>query len=168
MQEDRHYEVLRDLYPRIKNTLALAREKSNDPRLKVAAGVFDIEGYGITAFNYSELDTYTKKYDHGVDTHPSVLHAEENLIAEMVKQKINFQEKFVFVSTLPCIHCMKLLIRAGARCIIFENYHTKNESIDYVREFNSLEKNLNDQVFLYYATQLKDTKRQLCSISLVI
>jgi len=48
------------------------------------------------------------------------LHAEQNAIIQAAKHGVNIQNAVLYCTTCPCIICLKMLINAGVRKVVYE------------------------------------------------
>lgn len=52
--------------------------------------------------------------------HAFLLHAEENLVAQAARFKVQLQGTVVYVTHFPCSHCMAILAQAGVARVVWE------------------------------------------------
>jgi dCMP deaminase len=57
------------------------------------------------------------------------VHAEANAIAQAAKQGISTEGAIIYVTLEPCLSCLKLIISAGIREVIYEKLFNSEESI---------------------------------------
>lgn len=58
-------------------------------------------------------------------THEYVLHSESNLLMKLAKSGESSQDSILFVTTVPCIHCAKLIAQAGIKEVYYlDDYHS--------------------------------------------
>lgn len=63
------------------------------------------------------------KLKSGVDKDKCIcVHAEENAIIQAAKEGTPTDGSFCYTTTLPCVHCAKIIIQAGIKSV-FYNYH---------------------------------------------
>jgi dCMP deaminase len=56
------------------------------------------------------------------------LHAEQNLIAYCAKSGISTKDKILYLTITPCIHCAKLILASGIKCVVYINVYDRDES----------------------------------------
>jgi dCMP deaminase len=58
-------------------------------------------------------------------THDYVLHAEANCLMKMATSNESSEDSSLFVTTIPCIHCAKLIAQAKIKDVYYlEEYHS--------------------------------------------
>jgi dCMP deaminase len=62
-------------------------------------------------------------------TKPYVLHAEANAITKVAKSSNSSDGATLYVTTLPCIECAKLIIQSGIRRVVYTNDYRKKEGL---------------------------------------
>ena len=48
------------------------------------------------------------------------IHAEINAIAQAAKNGASIKDASIYITHTPCIHCLKVLVNTGIRCIFYE------------------------------------------------
>lgn len=79
--------------------------------------------------------TFAHREDHVPYTRDNELHAEANLILEMVKMSVKFEELTIYLTISPCPECLKLLLGLNRkdknvvkRIVYAERYHRQSDS----------------------------------------
>jgi len=68
--------------------------------------------------------------DEDDKTKPYVLHAEANAITKIAKSNNSSQGATLYVTSLPCMECAKLIIQAGIKRVIFSEAYRMQDGID--------------------------------------
>ncbi len=63
-------------------------------------------------------------------TKPYVLHAEANAITKVAKSNNSSDGATLYVTTLPCIECAKLIIQSGIIRVVYANDYRRKEGLD--------------------------------------
>ncbi len=62
--------------------------------------------------------------DNNNTTYDYVLHSESNLLMKLAKSGESSDDASLFVTTIPCIHCAKLIAQAGIKEVYYlDDYH---------------------------------------------
>lgn len=99
-------------------------------------GYKESDGYKVTVDGSIDPSTrdlvfYLKGVKATLTTKPTVLHAEENVIAYAAKKGIAVDGGTVYCTLLPCIGCTRLLAQSGIKTIVFKETHTsKSQGTD--------------------------------------
>lgn len=67
-------------------------------------------------------------------TLPTVLHAEENLIAYMAKSNESARDAILFCNVLPCVKCSRLIIAAGFKAVYYKHMYRDDSSIEFLQQ----------------------------------
>ena len=70
--------------------------------------------------------------ENGV-TKSYVLHAEANAITKIAQSNNNSKGATLYVTTSPCIECIKLIIQAGIKRVIFQELYRIHDGIDLLK-----------------------------------
>lgn len=70
--------------------------------------------------------------ENGV-TRPYVLHAEANAITKVARSNNSSEGATLYVTASPCLECAKLIIQAGIRRVVFNEYYRLADGIDLMR-----------------------------------
>lgn len=66
-------------------------------------------------------------------TKPYVLHAEANAITKVARSNNSSEGATLYVTASPCLECAKLIIQAGIRRVVFNEYYRLADGIDLMR-----------------------------------
>ena len=66
-------------------------------------------------------------------TKPYVLHAETNAITKVARSNNSSEGATLYVTASPCLECAKLIIQAGIRRVVFNEYYRLADGIDLMR-----------------------------------
>lgn len=66
-------------------------------------------------------------------TRPYVLHAEANAITKVARSNNSSEGATLYVTASPCLECAKLIIQAGIRRVVFNEYYRLADGIDLMR-----------------------------------
>jgi len=64
----------------------------------------------------------------------NTIHAEINAIAQAAKHGVSIRDSDIYITSSPCIHCLKVLINVGIRTI----YYAKPYKIEHIAELVKL------------------------------
>lgn len=70
--------------------------------------------------------------ENGV-TRPYVLHAEANAITKVARSNNSSEGATLYVTASPCLECAKLIIQAGIRRVVFNEFYRLADGIDLMR-----------------------------------
>lgn len=62
-----------------------------------------------------------------------VLHAEANAITKVAKSGNSSEGATLYVTTLPCIECAKLIIQSGISRVVYSNNYRKKEGLELLK-----------------------------------
>lgn len=68
--------------------------------------------------------------DENFVTKPYVLHAEANAITKVAKSNNSSDGATLYVTTLPCIECAKLIIQSGISRVVYSNDYRQRAGLD--------------------------------------
>lgn len=68
----------------------------------------------------------------GLVTKPEVLHAEENIIGKMARDKGGCKDATMFITHSPCLNCSRLMWKAGITTVIYQNKYRDDSGIDFL------------------------------------
>ena len=74
--------------------------------------------------------------DEDFVTKPYVLHAEANAITKVAKSNNSSDGATLYVTTLPCIECAKLIIQSGIRRVVYSNDYRQKAGLDLLNRAN--------------------------------
>lgn len=66
-------------------------------------------------------------------TKPYVLHAEANAITKVARSSNSSEGATLYVTASPCLECAKLIIQAGIRRVVFNEFYRLSDGIDLMR-----------------------------------
>ena len=66
-------------------------------------------------------------------TKPYVLHAEANAITKVARSNNSSEGATLYVTASPCLECAKLIIQAGIRRVVFNEYYRLADGVDLMR-----------------------------------
>lgn len=84
------------------------------------------DGYNGTPAGFENV---CEDEDTGL-TKPYVLHAEANAITKVARSSNSSQGATLYVTASPCLECAKLIIQAGIRRVVFNEYYRLSDGID--------------------------------------
>lgn len=127
---------LLDLDKRYLRMAAIWAENSYCTRRKVGALIVKdkmiiSDGYNGTPAgfeNVCELEDGTTK--------PYVLHAEANAITKIARSGNSSEGATIYVTTLPCIECAKLIIQSGIKRVVFSEKYRAEDGIELLKRAN--------------------------------
>lgn len=99
--------------------------------------------------------------DEDNNTHPWVLHAEENLIAKLCKSTVSSKGSVVFITHSPCIHCAKILYNSGIKKIYYAIEYKSNEGLIFLKKAGVKIERLSDYEKKGPSTHYR-SKREYC------
>jgi len=62
------------------------------------------------------------------------LHAEQNAIIQAAYHGVSVNDSILFCTNLPCIICLKMIINAGIKKIVYKDGYADELSYDMIRE----------------------------------
>lgn len=104
-------------------------------RLKVGAII--VKNGSILAHGWNGTPTGYKTNcceDKEGNTHPFVLHAEQNALVKMAKSTESIEGAEIFCTHSPCPDCSKLLAQSGIKKVYFKNRYRVAEGLDVLNE----------------------------------
>lgn len=109
-------------------------------RAKVGAIVVgpdkNIIGYGFNG-TPSGFDNEAEHFVDGVlVTKPETLHAESNAISKIAKSTSSSNGGTMYVTLSPCYECAKLIIQAGIKRVVFNQYYRNTEALELLKRAN--------------------------------
>lgn len=72
--------------------------------------------------------------DDNNQTLPEVYHAETNAIAKLAKSGESGQGASMFVTTVPCLDCAKLIAQSGIREVYYSEDYRKVDGLDFLKK----------------------------------
>ncbi len=66
------------------------------------------------------------------------IHAEINAITQAARNGVAIRDADIYVTHTPCIHCLKVLINTGVRCVYYEKPYKLN-TIGYLLTHSQIE-----------------------------
>ena len=70
--------------------------------------------------------------DNGV-TKPYVLHAEANAITKIARSNNSSNGATLYVTTMPCIECSKLIIQAGIKRVVYSEKYRITDGVELLQ-----------------------------------
>ena len=72
--------------------------------------------------------------DDNDTTLPEVYHAEANAISKLARNHESGQDAAMFVTTVPCMDCAKLIAQSGIKEIYFAEDYRKTDGLDFLKK----------------------------------
>ena len=69
-------------------------------------------------------------------TKPYVLHAEANAITKVARSNNSSEEATLYVTASPCIECLKLIIQAGIKRVVYADAYRLNDGLELLQRAN--------------------------------
>ncbi len=66
-------------------------------------------------------------------TKPYVLHAEANAITKIARSGNSCEGATLYVTTMPCIECSKLIIQAGIKRVVYSEPYRVTDGVDLLK-----------------------------------
>lgn len=66
-------------------------------------------------------------------TKPYVLHAEANAITKIARSGNSSEGATLYVTTMPCIECSKLIIQAGIKRVVYSEPYRVTDGVDLLK-----------------------------------
>lgn len=112
-------------YPSIKEAIEDARTYNHKVVSVVDAGLRDV--YDVTIPVYENYAIKVGDDNSYIFTHNCAIHAEQNAIVSATIQGVSLENSFIYITTMPCITCMKMLLSVKPKWMFFESdYDIKN------------------------------------------
>lgn len=67
-------------------------------------------------------------------TKPYVLHAEANAITKVARSNNSSEGATLYVTASPCMECTKLIIQAGIKRVVFQDFYHVTDGIDLLHQ----------------------------------
>ncbi len=67
-------------------------------------------------------------------TLPEVFHAEANAIAKLAKSVESGSGASMFVTTVPCMDCAKLVVQSGIKEIYYSEHYRKTDGLEFLEK----------------------------------
>lgn len=115
-------------------TAKLWARASKCPRKKVGCLILTESGMQATGFNGHAVggpNTW-----QGDEPNPEVVHAELNALGKMLEQGVSTKGAVVFTTLSPCIHCAKMLVRAGIKAVVYDETYRDTDGLNYLKKYN--------------------------------
>jgi len=74
--------------------------------------------------------------DENFKTKSYVLHAEANAITKVAKSNNSSEGATLYVTTLPCIECAKLIIQSGINRVVYSNDYREKAGLELLKRAN--------------------------------
>lgn len=71
--------------------------------------------------------------DENGATKPYVLHAEANAITKVAASNNSSRDSTLYVTASPCMECAKLIIQAGIKRVVFNEYYRLADGIELMK-----------------------------------
>jgi dCMP deaminase len=114
-------------YDRLYMDLALrVADMSVDHKHKVGALIVR-EGILSEGWNGSPTGFLNDTRDDDGETHPWIIHAEQNAIAKCAKKGIATEGATLYVTLSPCRHCARLILQAGIVRVMYKKSFSKDK-----------------------------------------
>ncbi len=72
--------------------------------------------------------------DEDFTTYPWVLHAEANAITKVAKSNNSSDGATLYVTTLPCLECSKLIIQSGISRVVYSNDYRNKAGLELLQK----------------------------------
>lgn len=83
--------------------------------------------------NCCEKEIVTPEGDIQLETLPTVIHSEANLLTYCAKYGIPTDETELYVTLSPCVKCALLILQAGIRTVYYNEEYRDTSGIDFLR-----------------------------------
>ena len=109
-------------------------ELSYCKRRQVGALIVSEDFMNILAFGYNGTPSGDVNCceDENGETKETVLHAETNAIAKLLKTTQTSINAKLFVTLSPCIHCAKLIYQAGIKTVYYRDKYRCTDGLDFL------------------------------------
>ena len=74
--------------------------------------------------------------DENGKTRPEVYHAEANAIAKLAKSVESGKDASLFVTTMPCFDCAKLIAQTGIKEVFYSELYKNAKGIEFLKKCN--------------------------------
>lgn len=112
-------------YPSVKEAIEEARVYNHKVVSVTDVGLRDV--YDITIPVYENYAIKVGNDNSYIFTHNCSIHGEQNAIVSAAIQGVSLVDSLIYVTTMPCITCMKMLLSVKPKWIFFESdYDIKN------------------------------------------
>ena len=78
-----------------------------------------------TTFNHITHHDFAERYE---------IHAEQNCLSFAAKNGVSTDGCTLYVTTAPCVHCAKIIIASGIKCVIFNEIYKNDFGIKLLQE----------------------------------
>lgn len=92
----------------------------------------------LRSYDECNEQTIRRAIDAGIETRTFqyVLHAEANAITKIAKSGNSSEGSTLYVTTLPCIECAKLIIQSGIVRVVYEDDYRLQDGIELLLQAN--------------------------------
>jgi dCMP deaminase len=78
-----------------------------------------------TTFNHITHHDFAERYE---------IHAEQNCLSFAAKNGVSTDGCTLYVTTAPCVHCAKIIIASGIKCVIYKEIYKNDFGIKLLEE----------------------------------
>lgn len=114
--------------------LSLGKKQNNSKKYSLVTTSFNaVVPYQGFAFHYGS--SREKNFSPPHDTsHYDTVHAEVNLLLNAYEQNINLKNTTLFINTLPCPSCSRMLTQAPIKNLIYQNDHSDGYAVQLLEQ----------------------------------
>jgi len=143
----------------------------NSPAKKRKVGAFVILENGDTQYGYNHMpDGFNISCENkNGDSFECVIHAEEHVIINGLKNNVNFNDATMYCTYSPCMNCCKLIVAAGIKNLIYLTEHKSNFTTPEIEEGISPKHylTLSGVQVLHYPTIPKPIKSSVKKVAII-
>jgi dCMP deaminase len=103
-------------------------EMSIDIKHKVGALIVK-DGIIAEGWNGAPTGFDNQTRDEFGQTHPWVIHAEQNAIAKCANKGVSCKDATMYITLAPCRHCARLILQAGISRVVFKKSFSDKEGL---------------------------------------
>ena len=103
-----------------------------------AAGLDNVCEY--THYNFKDTDRPIDGAEYTTErkTHPSIIHAEANMLGKLAKYGESSNGSTVYITHAPCLECAKTLYVAGVKNIFYKYAYRDNSGVEFLNQFSEI------------------------------
>jgi len=123
-------------YDKMYMTIAeAAANESKCPRTQVGCVTVLASGVIAPGFN-GHASGGPNEWAYTEDGDPEVVHAELNSLGKCLEQGLSAKGATMYLTLSPCLHCAKLIVRAGIQRVVYKRKYRITEGLDYLTKYN--------------------------------